>query len=64
MITVIILTSSRAAQRRLNTVGLGISLDKWVLYLTFWAIQVILILTNNDLSSLEAVSLLSTMGQC
>ncbi|KAJ5916206.1 hypothetical protein N7504_000221 [Penicillium tannophilum] len=42
----------RSVRRGLDTVVLGKSLDKWLLYLTYWAIDLILVLTRLDLTDL------------
>ncbi|KAJ5793171.1 uncharacterized protein N7503_009149 [Penicillium pulvis] len=46
----------RSVRRVLDTVILGKSLDKWLLYLTYWAIDLILVLTRLDLTDLGEVA--------
>ncbi|KAJ5267628.1 hypothetical protein N7478_010436 [Penicillium angulare] len=47
---------SRTLRRGLDTSVFGIGMDKWILYLIFWGINLILILTNVDLSELEGIA--------
>lgn len=43
--------------RYLNTEVLGIPLERWLLYLIYWAVNLILALTDVDLTSLKYVGL-------
>ncbi|KAJ5093121.1 hypothetical protein N7456_008982, partial [Penicillium angulare] len=46
----------RTLRRGLDNSVFGIGMDKWILYLIFWGINVVLILTNVDLSELEGIA--------
>lgn len=56
------LAQHRAIQRALNAVVLGTDIKKWIIYLIFWGINLILILTNVNLNEIKDVCLLSIGG--